>query len=120
MNPLEESPSLKNNPALDLFEAVKSQYEELLEEVKKDGQDVKLECDTGTQFGIVRVAAITACKVAPLIRMQVQREDKSQSLVLIVPSRCSFMFTPIPASTEREPVGFVIKSESGGKITDKT
>jgi hypothetical protein len=104
-----------SNAAEVLFEVVKTEYEDLMVDAKKNNQSVKLECDTAGGFGIVRVAAITAHKFAPLLRMQVQHEDKSQSMLLIHASRCAFMFSLIPTSAGGPVVGFVMDDKHNGK-----
>jgi len=94
--------------AKNLVELLKNEYEQETASAKEDEQAVNLECQT--DFGPVTVVWVGAFANVDLVRMEVQLDDGSRSLILTNPLRCSFKLTRVrPSARETEPVGFGAK-----------
>jgi hypothetical protein len=102
------SPEPAENYAKNLVEILKDEYDQETVSAEVDGQAVNLECQT--EFGLVTVVWVSASAKVDLIRMEVQFDDGSHSLIFTNPLRCSFKLTRVrPSARETEPVGFGAK-----------
>jgi len=85
-----------------LFDIVEHEFLAASDFVKKDGQLIKLECQT--DFGLAWVTRLSTTSVTDLLRMEVILEDKSRCVIFADAAHCSFKMSPYTPSASEEKV----------------